>query len=384
VISRETPPPPPPPARAAQRGTLDDADPLHIVFTLCGNPNEVEKDHYGLLGVKSILMAKAHAPGAARHYVFHILTNVVEEELFNTTLLNYEVWRTLRREERAGLVSFHVYHITELDAAVRRALGDADPNLAVPHHIFKNCAASRLKLPFLLAGKVERVLYLDWDAVAMCDLTKLWALWPTFAPAAALGFAPADPSGVSERDTYRVWDQPRHPTLGSINSGVMMMHIGKLAANGLAGARAFWAACAGILRARANITGGPQDYWELTRAFPLGDQDLLNMLFAAPTPAAPHGHPELLALIPFEYNYCIDPPWLEDLADVQHTPFAAYAAAGGPPRPCVIHYCGNRLMSTTKGQEFLPVTDAVQASFMYVKNWHLERPDKPPGMRQQR
>ena len=132
---------------------------------------------------------------------------------------------------------------------------------------------------------------------------------------------------------------------------------------------------AGILRARANITGGPQDYWELTRAFPLGDQDLLNMLFAAPTPAAPHGHPELLALIPFEYNYCIDPPWLEDLADVQHTPFAAYAAAGGPPRPCVIHYCGNRLMSNDAGKEFLDVRDPIQASFMWVMHWPLVRPE---------
>jgi hypothetical protein len=78
---------------------------------------------------------------------------------------------------------------------------------------------------------------------------------------------------------------PRHPTLGSVNSGAMMMHIGRLHAAGGAGARAFWAACAGILKSRANITGGPEDYWRLTAAFPLGDQDLLNALFAAPTRA---------------------------------------------------------------------------------------------------
>jgi hypothetical protein len=253
----------------------------------------------------------------------------------------------------------------------------------VPHHIFKNCAASRLKLPFLLGARVERLLYLDWDSVAMCDLTRLWdTQWARFAhdaPDAVLGFAPADPSGVSERDTYRVWDQPRHPTLGSINSGMMLMHVARLAARDFAGARAFWAACAGILRSRANITGGPQDYWALTRAFPLGDQDLLNALFAARTREAPHGHPEWLLVAPFEYNVCIDPPWLEDLADVQHTPVPAYH---GPPRPCVIHYCGNRIMTNEKGQEFLPVTDAVQASFMYVKYWQLERRDAPPGMRQ--
>ena len=105
---------------------------------------------------------------------------------------------------------------------------------------------------------------------------------------------------------------------------------------------------------------------------------MLNHLFAAPTAAAPHGHPEWLYALPFEYNVCIDPPWLEDLAAVEHVPVAGYE---GPPRPCVIHYCGNRLMSNTAGQEFLPVTDAVQASFMFIKHWALERKDQPPGMR---
>ena len=369
------------PLRPSPRpGTLDDPDPIHIVYTLCGNPNEIEKDHYGLLGVKSLLMAKADNAGSLRHYVFHILTNVGEEELFNTTFLNWEVYRAMQKEARAGLITFHIYNIKELDESVKNALGDGvNPNLMVPHHIFKNCAASRLKLPFLLGGLVERVIYLDWDSVCMCDLTRLWDEWKRFSLTATLGFAHADPSQASERDTYRVWDQPRHPTLGSINSGVMLMHIGRLHADGRAGTRAFWTSAAGILRSRANITGGPQDYWELTKAFPLGDQDLLNALFAAKSPTAPFGHPEWLHIIPPQYNFCIDPPWLEDLQDVEHIPIQGYK---GPSRPCVIHFCGNRIMTNTKGEEYLPVTDAVQASFMYIKYWQIERRENPPGMRE--
>lgn len=378
------PPPPPQKPSASPRpprlGTLDDPDPIHIVYTLCGNPNEVEKDHYGLLGVKSLLMAKANNEGERRHYIFHILTNVVEEELFNTTYLNWEVYRAMVKEARAGLITFHVYHIDDLDKAVQATLGPTvNPNLMVPHHIFKNCAASRLKLPFLLGGVVERVIYLDWDSVCMCDLTRLWDEWDRFSPTATLGFANADPSQVSERDTYREWNMPRHMTLGSINSGVMLMHIGRLHAAGQKGTRAFWASAAGIIRSRANITGGPQDYWDLTKAFPLGDQDLLNMLFAPLTDTAPWGHPEWLHVIPPQYNYCIDPPWLEDLAEVEHIPIAGYP---GPSRPCVIHFCGNRIMPNSKGAEYLHVTDSVQASFMYIKYWQLERRDKPPGMRE--
>jgi hypothetical protein len=374
------PPPQRPSSRPSPRpGTLDDPDPIHVVYTLCGNPNEIEKDHYGLLGVKSLLMAKADNAGSLRHYVFHILTNVGEEELFNTTFLNWEVYRAMQKEARAGLISFHIYNIKELDQSVKDAIGDGvNPNLMVPHHIFKNCAASRLKLPFLLGGIVDRIIYLDWDSVCMCDLTRLWDEWKRFSLTATLGFAHADPSQASERDTYRVWDQPRHPTLGSINSGVMLMHIGRLHADGRAGTRAFWTSAAGILRSRANITGGPQDYWELTKAFPLGDQDLLNALFAAKTSAAPYGHPEWLHIIPPQYNFCIDPPWLEDLQEVEHIPIQGYK---GPARPCVIHFCGNRIMTNTKGEEYLPVTDAVQASFMYIKYWQIERRENPPGMR---
>ena len=359
-------------------GTRADPDPLHLVFTLCGNPNEIEKDHYGLLAVKSILMAKEHAAGSLRHYHFHIITNVGDEELFNVTYLNWEVYRALQREAREGLVSFRTYNIRDLDVATRAALHGADPNLAVPHHIFKNCAATRIKLPFLLAGAVQRVLYLDWDTVVTCDLTRLWDHWARFAPHQLLGFASADPSGASDRDVYRMWNMPRHPALGAINSGVMLMDIGKMAADGGARALAFWHGISAIIRSKVNVTGTPQDYWDLTRAFVLGDQDILNALFAAPSANASWGHPEWLYLIPPEYNWCINPPFVQDILELGHTPLPSYKRR---PAPCVHHFCGNRLMSNERGKEYLDVTDPTQGLFMYIKHWELERHEAPPGQR---
>lgn len=361
---------------APLRGTLGDPDPIHIAWTLCGDPNEVEKDHYGLLGVKSLLMSKAHSPGAERHYVFHFVVNIPEGQLFNTTRLNWEVYRALRREVAAGRVTFHIYHISELDRAVQAVLGPTNPNRAIPHHFFKNCAASRLKLPFLLGGKVDRILYIDWDAVTLCDLTRLWAHWDSLrdTPNAVVGFALNDPSGVSDRDAYRMYNRPRHAELGSINSGVMMLHIGRLHARQRAGTIAYWDALRGIIASRVNVTGKTEvDYWTLTKAFPYGDQDVFNALFAAPTAEAPWGHPEWLFVLPEQYNVCIDPPFLEDMAG--HTTVRASFAR---PPPCVVHYCGNRLHSND-GSDMLDVRDPTQATWVYFRHWQLEKPEEPPG-----
>lgn len=380
------PPPPQPPAAARALppalppGPRGDPDPIHLAFALCGNPNEVEKDHYGLLFVKSLMMAKAHNAGSGRHYVVHVMTNVAEEELFNTTRLNWEVYRALQREVAAGTMSYHVYSLADLDAATRAALGGEDPNLAVPHHIFKNCAASRLKLPFLLGGKVDRILYLDWDAVTFCDLTRLWVLWDTFNSDQLLGFAAADPSGVSERDVYRIQDLPRHPTFGAVNSGVMMMHIGRMYGGGtFALAREFWRGASAVIRSKVNVTGTAQDYWTLTKAFALGDQDILNMLFQRKSAEAPWGAPQWLFVIPQEYNWCIDPPFLEDVREDANGLYKGLAPKPGAfnrPAPCIVHYCGNRLMSVDAGKEFLDVRDPIQASFMWIKHWPLERPEE--------
>jgi hypothetical protein len=48
----------------------------------------------------------------------------------------------------------------------------------------------------------------------------------------------------------------------------MMMHIGRMHEEGRRGkALEFWHAISAIIRSKVNVTGTPQDYWDLTRAF---------------------------------------------------------------------------------------------------------------------
>ena len=369
---RATVPPPPPPSPL--RGTLGDADPIHIAITACGNPTDLFSDYWGLLSLKSLLMSKAHAAGAARHYVFHILTNVRAAELFNTSRLNHEVYRAMRREEAAGLISVHVHHIDALDAATEATLHSGDPNRAVPHHVFKSCVASRLKLPFLLARmNISRVLYLDWDVVVLCDLTQLWDEWHTPAvaenPSAILGFVPNDLSGTLHIDSL-------HPKHSSVNTGVMFMNVARMAAADGRLMRAFWDTTAAVIARHVNVTGnGEVDYWSLTKAFPLGDQDILNEVL---TPiSALDGHPEWVFFLPRAYNWCIDPPFLEDPGG--HTTAMRQGEPVRPP-PCILHFCGNKLFPAyregrpLRDVQALPHEDPLQAAFIFYTFVPLEKP----------
>jgi hypothetical protein len=336
-------------------GGVHDPDPITVVYIACGNPNEVEADHFGLLNLKSLLMAKAQRPLGAtpRRYEVHVVANVGAEELFNTTQVNYDVWRAVQRDP---WVRVHVHDTGALDAATAAA-GFADA-ADVPQTIFKNCAASRLKLPFLLASLgVSRAMYMDWDSVVLCDLTRIWDGFARFPPPAIMAFAPADPTGASELDHYRMWDLPRHPTIGSINSGVMLLRVPAL----MAVAGVYWAEVVAILEeglAAANVTGGLRaaDYWALTAAFPLGDQDVLNALFAR--------HPSWLHALPATANFCLDLP-----------PAAM---------PCVVHFCGNKLMPVNAAEAALPAAELIKnpwrAVHAFVRYWPLEPPEAPPGV----
>ena len=67
-------------------------------------PNAFEPDVFGLLSLKSLLMFKAQQAlgGARRRYEVLLLTNSGAEELFNTTRLNWEVWRAMQKQVAEG------------------------------------------------------------------------------------------------------------------------------------------------------------------------------------------------------------------------------------------------------------------------------------------
>jgi hypothetical protein len=306
-------------------------DTIHIAVTACGNPSPQESEYYGLLSLKSLLMARALTPARNRSYAFHIVTDVSAEELFGAHKVNFDVQRLVAAEP--ALLSLHLYQAQAVDASAAR-LGLAHA-ASVPHTIFKNCAAARLKLPLFLPPSIPRLLYLDWDLVALSDLTELWGEFQALEashPAATLGMALNDPTGISSKDSYRQGSSgqqpaaPPCPSAGSVNSGVMLWQLARIHSRGLA---VWWEQLTGIVGQSVELEKA--EYWSLTKAFPLGDQDIVNKLLS------PAYHPEYLHLLPPKYNYCLvealPPAWVDSRA----------AAAFRRQMPHIVHFCGSRL-----------------------------------------
>ena len=343
-------------------------EPIVLAYTACGNPNEIEEDLFGLVSLKSLLMARHQysSSNKLRKYDIHILTNVEDlAEFWNSTHVNHDVYRLTRDDPNIRLF---LHTIDELEAATVRVLtklsssssnndnNKLDKNL-IPITIFKNCAAARLKLPFLLSElKIDKIIYMDWDTISLCDLSHLWNMFNNFYnhssnTYAYMGFVPSDSSGTSALDHYREWNLPRHPVVGSINSGVMLLHVDNIVKNGLLD---YWVTLSTIMTDYIpNITTA--DYWALTKAFPLGDQDVLNILFQR--------KPHWLYPVPAKYNYCLEIP-LEN-----------------HEMPCILHYCGNKLMPTERGVRMLPITHPWKASYLFIRYWPLIEPTTPPLFR---
>jgi hypothetical protein len=260
---------------------------IELFYSVCGGPagtSESEYDYFGLLSLKSLLMARAQAanndlpgwPRPRRRFRVHVMTDIVlprdtaldanstanggldtssgvvdTKRVFGYTEVNREVELALRHEPDVA-VTFHDVQL--LEGAAQR-LGARQAGL-VPQTFFKTCAASRLKLPFLMREwGLRRALYLDYDTVLQCDLSQLWAEFERFrprgaaadaAPAAAataakaapaapgpfFGFAAVDPRPLrtvpaqsNGKDTYKLWNISRHPVVGGINSGVMLLDV---------------------------------------------------------------------------------------------------------------------------------------------------------------
>ena len=337
---------------------------IHIALTACGNPSPKEPEYFGLLALKSLLMARAQSPAArARAYAFHVITDVSEEELFGAHKVNYDVQRLVAAEP--ALLSLHVYSASIVDE-FSKVLGLRAPS-AVPHTIFKNCAAARLKLPLFIPPSIQRVIYLDWDVAALSDLTELWgefAALEASGPRAALGMALNDPTGLSSKDSYRAPGALPAPRAGGVNSGVMLWQLERLRAG--EGLSAWWEGLLRVVEERVALDKA--EYWSLTKAFPLGDQDILNILLS------PLHAPHLLHLLPERYNRCLvdalPPEWL-DSKGYARTP------------PSIIHFCGSRLTQEgmlEDGQAPSAQDRATKALYTYLTSYIVLDSRLPPGL----
>jgi hypothetical protein len=330
------------PAARAGAALPPAAPTIHIALTACGNPSPREPEYFGLLALKSLLMARAQSPAARNQsYAFHIVTDVGAEELFGAHKVNFDVQRLVAAEP--ALLSLHLYPAAAVDAGPA-GLGLRQP-ASVPHTIFKNCAAARLKLPMFIPASVPRVLYLDWDVAVLSDLTQLWGeefeALEAASPTACLGMALNDPTGLSSKNSYRVaveegsggegaapppqqqQQQSAFPAVGGVNSGVMLWQLARIRERGVS---QWWEALLAVVEARVDLAAA--EFWSLTRAFPLGDQDILNALLS------PARFPHWLHVLPPRYNMCLAdalPPATLDAHGIRRT------------MPSIIHFCGSRL-----------------------------------------
>ena len=380
ALSSSSSPPPPSSADAE-----DDGEPvIELFYSVCGGPAgtpESEYDYFGLLSLKSLLMARAQSanndlpgwPRPRRRFRVHVMTDIVlprsekeaanstanggtdassgivdNKRLFGFTEVNREVEMALRHEPDIE-VRFH--DIQLLESAAQR-FGARQAGL-VPQTFFKACAASRLKLPFLMREwGVQRALYLDYDTVLQCDLSQLWAEFDGFeAGRQFFGFAAVDPRplraqpGTSNgKDSYRLWNVSRHPTIGGINSGVMLLDVAALPL------AEYWDEVLAEISGHVDLVGEGRRsfedrYWTYSKAFPLGDQDVLNGLFEK--------RPQWLFRLRPEHNACYE-------GDVEPGSVA-----------CVLHMCGGRLQPQRSGAPRLPCDEHYKAAADHVRGWKL-------------
>ena len=80
------------------------------------------------------------------------------------------------------------------------------------------------------------------------------------------------------------------------------------------------------------------------------------------------------------YNFCLEWPFADEmLTDNPDATAQQRAPAERRRMPCVLHYCGAKLLPTGVGERSLPCENAWRASHMFVKHWQLESHRvKPP------
>jgi hypothetical protein len=328
-------------------------------------PNAFEPDVFGLLSLKSLLIARANTQ-PRRRYVLHVISNDRRDVVLRTSQLHWDLVRFVESKTTGEGLEMRFYNLRDLDKAVSAFGGDG---ALFPDTAFKVCAASRLKLPFALGRDVGRLIYLDWDTLLTCDLHRLWRELAGFAPSELIGFALNDPTGLSTKDSYR---QPgnhiaTHPR-GSISSGVMLLNLEALRARGGRELRDYHDRIMAIISEGVPNVTMRRDFWALERAFPLGDQDILNAYVAQ--------RPEALRILAPEWNSCL----------IEGVPFALLRRAGiKRPVPCVVHLCGQRLFTDAmiederEGEGRSPDRAWLRGLATYVAGFPLLVPEEPPG-----
>lgn len=238
----------PPPQRAP--------DEIHMATVLCGTraPHVLQL----VTLVKSWL---AFAPAGVR-VVAHL---VVDDALVGRTSATSD----LDRLNSACGFRLHLrYYRPNMPAALAR--------------LFKPCATARL---FMLGHiQADSLIYMDVDAVVAASLRDLQREFLRFGAHSVVGMVEEQTSQANQ--TRNSWYTLRHTNAHQfvqpygVNSGVLLVNLTRWRQENLLQAIMHRAYCPFVLRPAAHL--------------PLGDQDMLNIFFAA--------HPHLLTILPCDMN----------------------------------------------------------------------------------
>ena len=288
---------------AGRRAILDE-EPIHIFHTVCAwgvDPNDY--GFHGLLAMKSILMARASGASKRRRYHFHVAVDAhMRDAIANPTewkeiadVLGYAANHTDHRVE----VSW--YPVEDVQADAVAAVGSASA-AAVPLNLFKDCSALRLKLPFMsalgLAG-VDRLLYIDFDAVVKCDIEMMWeeTLGDDWQPGQLIAVAEEGPHPMYNTVYLRnaAWPAERKKLATSaqfatgFNAGIMAIRLDHWRAV----LDTYWPVVVDIVLAKGFLKWNESSHNGEGLYF--GDNDILNILSFY--------HPEWFRVLPLSYNW---------------------------------------------------------------------------------
>ena len=238
---------------ASAKPTAVDESTIHTFHAVCGDG--MGETFSGYTVIKSMLQARARGAQPTRQLHVHLAVDAKQAALLASATLAMthpaiaDVLGYIRGPANAS-VTLTLHRVEDMGAAVDDAIGAGAAAVLDSIPEFRHCSSVRLKAPFLPALRsVDRLAYIDYDAVVLCDLAGLWRQfddWPDATVFAATEEAPH----AGFPSAYRPLHPPGAPKLptayaSGMNAGVLLLRLDRLRPQ----VKAYWAEVARIVAA---------------------------------------------------------------------------------------------------------------------------------------
>ncbi|KAK6973796.1 glucoside xylosyltransferase 1 [Biomphalaria glabrata] len=220
---------------------------VHLCVVVCGEREEE---------TMAMLKSAAFVTPSTVSLAFHIVAEKSAQNFFQDQL---ELWPRRHRQR----LSYFIYNISFPD----------DDTSDSWKKLFKPCASQRLFLPEILPS-VDSLIYVDTDTLFLRSLADLWSHFYQMNESQLAGVVSEAEDGTA--GWYNRF--ANHPFYGQygVNSGVMLMNLTRM-------------------RKTSWLSDMQTFYNKYKMMIPWGDQDLINIYFAA--------HPDEVYLLSCPWNY---------------------------------------------------------------------------------